>query len=126
MYIDCLQAVDGKVHFVYKKESAIHSFFYFISFSFISQIYEYIININLFAPFYSKYWIFLYFKHALLGHFKNYFKVFCDLTTWAPISIINARFGRQVAVVENFFNIIYSVHVESSADTQVLKEQFIS
>ena len=58
MYIDCLQAVDGKVHFVYKKESAIHSFFYFISFSFISQIYEYIININLFAPFYSKYWIF--------------------------------------------------------------------
>ena len=69
MYIDCLQAVDGKVHFVYKKESAIHSFFYFISFSFISQIYEYIININLFAPFYSKYCIFLYFKHALLGHF---------------------------------------------------------
>ena len=55
MYIDCLQAVDGKVHFVYKKESAIHSFFYYISFSFISQIYEYIININLFAPFYSKY-----------------------------------------------------------------------
>ena len=31
-----------------------------------------------------------------------------------------------MAVVENFFNIIYSVHVESSADTQVLKKQFIS
>ena len=124
MYIDCLQAVDGKVHFVYKKESAIHSFFYFISFSFISQIYEYIININLFAPFYSKYCIFLYFKHALLGHFFGRKKII--LKFFAPISIINARFGRQVAVVENFFNIIYSVHVESSADTQVLKKQFIS
>ena len=30
-------------------------------------------------------------------------------------------FYKKVAVVENFFDIIYSVHVESAADTQVNK-----
>jgi hypothetical protein len=34
-----------------------------------------------------------------------------------------ATFGHQVAVVENFFNIIYSVHVESSAETQVQNQR---
>ncbi len=37
-----------------------------------------------------------------------------------------ATFGHQVAVVENFFNIIYSVHVESSAETQVQNNLIVS
>jgi hypothetical protein len=37
-----------------------------------------------------------------------------------------ATFGHQVAVVENFFNIIYSVHVESSAETQVQNHLIVS
>ena len=32
---------------------------------------------------------------------------------------------KKVAVVENFFDIIYSVHVESAADTQVLYIYFL-